>query len=217
MKKQRKNKIKLIVFDVGGVLQLTNYDDLGKGAHHATGAHEYMAKKLKINIDTWFDNIDTVYVKSITNDIPKSNVVSIISHNLGISPKRFTKLMVKSYKRIFKKNKKLFRVAYKLKKNGFRIGILSNQWHLSKQALITPKNSKGFNPIIVSSMVGIRKPNPKIYKLLIKKSKLKSNEILFIDNMDWNLKPARKLGIKTILFKDNKQCIRELKKIGVLK
>jgi len=209
--------IKYIIFDVGGVLQLTKYDDSGKGAHHVIGAHEYMAKKLKINMDTWFDSIDSAYVKSITNEIPKNKVISIISKNLKITPKRFKKLMVKAYKKVFKKNKKLFRIAHKLKKRGFKIGILSDQWHLSEEALITPKNSRGFSPIIVSSRVGLRKPNIKIYKLLIKKCKCKANEILFIDNRVWNLKPAKKLGIKTILFKDNKQTIIGLKKLGVLK
>lgn len=213
MKKIKKSEIKYVIFDVGGVLQLTKYDDAGQGAHHVTGAHEYMAKKLKINIDVWFDSIDTAYVKSITNEIPKNKVVSIISRNLEIGSKRFVKLMVKAYKKVFKKNRKLFRVAYKLKKKGFRIGILSDQWHLSDEALITSKNSKGFNPIIVSSRVGLRKPDIKIYKLLIKKCKCKAKEILFIDNRDWNIKPASKLGMKTILFKTNKQCIEELKKI----
>ena len=201
--------IKYIIFDVGGVLQLTKYDDLGKGAHHVIGAHEYMAKKLRINIDTWFDSIDSSYVKSITNQIPKNKVISIISHNLEISSKKFRKLIIKAYKKVFKKNRKLFSVAYKLKKNGYNIGILSDQWHLSEEALITPKNSKGFNPIVVSSRVGMRKPNIKIYKLLIRKCKCKPNEILFIDNRGWNLKPARKLGMKTILFKNNKQTIKD--------
>tara|TARA_Y100000034_G_scaffold83486_1_gene99938 strand:+ start:181 stop:810 length:630 start_codon:yes stop_codon:yes gene_type:complete len=209
--------MKYIIFDVGGVLQLTDYDDLGKGAQHVTGAHEYMAKKLKINVDTWFDSIDSAYVKSITNEIPKNKVISIISHNLRISPKRFERLMIKAYKRIFKKNKRLYRLAKKLRKKGYKTGILSDQWHLSEEALIPPKDNKKFNPIIVSSRVGLRKPDPKIYKLLIKKCKCKANEILFVDNRNWNLKPAKKLGIKTILFKDNKQLIKSLKKLKILK
>jgi FMN phosphatase YigB (HAD superfamily) len=40
---------------------------------------------------------------------------------------------------------------------------------------------------------------------------------LFIDNREWNLKPARKLGMKTILFKNNKQTIKDLKKLKLLK
>ena len=45
---------------------------------------------------------------------------------------------------------------------------------------------------------------------------VKADEILFIDNRDYNLEPARKLGIKTILFENNKQLGKELRKYGVI-
>jgi putative hydrolase of the HAD superfamily len=51
----------------------------------------------------------------------------------------------------------------------------------------------------------MRKPNPRIYKLLIKKMKLVPSEIIFIDNQIWNINPAKKIGMQTILFKNNKQ------------
>ena len=139
-----------------------------------------------------------------------------IADNLKTTPKKLVKLFHKTYKKFFKKNRKLYRVAFKLKKQGYNIGILSDQWYLSDDILTSKKNMKGFFPVLVSCDVGMRKPNPKIYKMLVKKAGLKSNEILFIDNRDWNLKPARKLGMKTILFKNNNQCIRDLKKLGLL-
>ena len=53
-------------------------------------------------------------------------------------------------------------------------------------------------------------------KRIKKKDKdMKNKEVLFIDNQEWNLKPARKLRMKTILFKDNKQFVKDLKKLGV--
>ena len=69
-----------------------------------------------------------------------------------------------------------------------------------------PKNLyKDFDEIVVSCDVGMRKPNPKIYKLILKKLKLKPSETIFIDNQKWNINPAKKLKMQTILFKDNKQ------------
>jgi epoxide hydrolase-like predicted phosphatase len=207
-----KNKIKAIIFDVGGVLQLTNYDDIGKGGHHVLGVHEYLAKKLKRDLDSWFDAIDTPYGRSMDGSIARNKAISIMSKNLNISEKRFTRLFYKAYKKFFKKNRKLYRTAHRLRKKGYKIGILSDQWYLSKDVLTPKKDMKNFNIVIISCDVGIRKPNSKIFKLLIKKCKCKAEEILFIDNRDWNLKPARKLGIKTILFKSNKQVIKDLKK-----
>lgn len=210
-------KIKTIIFDVGGVLQSTKYDDIGKGGHHILGVHEYMAKKFKKDLDSWFDSIDTPYAKSIDRKIPRAKAIKRIANNLKTTPKKLVKLFYKAYKKFFKKNRKLYRIAFKLKKQGYNIGILSDQWYLSDDILTSEKNIKGFSPVIISCDVGMRKPDLPIYKLLIKKCKCKASEILFIDNRDWNLKPARKLGMKTILFKDNKQLIGKLKKRRILK
>ena len=106
-------------------------------------------------------------------------------------------------------------MAFKLKKQGYEIAILSDQHHVSKEALIRNRDSKKFDIVLVSCDVGLRKPNPKFYKLMLKKLKLSANKIVFIDNQTWNLPPAKRLGMKTILFKNNNQAIKELKRLGV--
>ena len=104
-------------------------------------------------------------------------------------------------------------------KNDYYVGILSDQSYFSKKALLEKYSLLGdFKPNVISCDEGIRKPNKKIYELLKKKldkidKKIKYNEILFIDNRNWNLKPAKKLGMKTILFKNNKQTKKKLNKI----
>jgi hypothetical protein len=40
-------------------------------------------------------------------------------------------------------------------------------------------------------------------------------EAIFTDNQKWNLPAPRKLGIRSFLFKNNKQFISELKKLGI--
>jgi len=211
----QKRAIKALIFDVGGVLSLGKYTHPGIREHHLLGVHHYVASSLNIDLDAWFDAIDNVYSKSIEGKIQKNKALKIIADNLNISVKRLKNLFTIAYKKHFKKNTELLYLIHKLKNNGYKIGILSDQWYLSKDALINKKDFADFNPIIVSCDVGMRKPNPKIYKLLIKKLKLKPLEILFTDNREWNLKAARKLGIKTILFKNNDQFIRELMTLGV--
>jgi len=208
-----KNEIKAIIFDIGGVLQLGTYIK-SKKMHHNLGVHEYLSKKFKKDLDSWFDSIDSTYADAIEGKISRKKTISILSQNLNVSPRKLIKLFHKAYKKGFKKNKKLYRIAFKLKKN-YKIGILSDQWYLSKDVLVSKKDYKKFDVVIISCDVGIRKPNPKIYKLLIKKIRLKPKEILFIDNRKWNLIPAKKLGIKTILFKNNEQLIKDFKKLGI--
>ena len=178
--------IKAIAFDIGGVLQLSQKTRLTPKKLHISGVHEYIAKKLKISLDQYFDAIDSLYVKSIEGKITKKELLKKLSKNLEISSTKLEKLYLDIYKKKFKVNMQLFKQAFKLKKRGYKIAILSDQWHLSKDPLMPKNLIKKFDVSVVSCEVGIRKPNPQIYKLLIKRLKLKPKEILFIDNQKWN-------------------------------
>ncbi len=209
-----KRGIKAIIFDIGGVLQIGTI--LKKPIRrHTHYVHEFIVKKLKIPLDQYFDSIDTAYAKSIEGKISKKKTISILSQNLKISPKKLERLYFKAYKKNFRRNKQLFKKVFVLRKQGSKIAILSDQWHLSKDALIEKRDAKKFDAVVVSCDVGVRKPDPKIYKIVLKKLNLPASQTIFIDNQEWNLVPAKKLGMKTILFKDNEQLFREFKKLGI--
>ncbi|MDP2672298.1 MAG: HAD family phosphatase [Nanoarchaeota archaeon] len=207
----QKNRIKAILMDVGGVLALGGNSKWEKGKFIPSGVHLDMAKKLKISIDQYLDSIDTTYVYSITGKLSEKKVMETLSRNFGITSKKLKNFYLNSYKKIFKQNKELFKKLFELKKRGYKIAVLSDQWFLSKEALMPEKLYKTFDEVIVSCDVGIRKPNLKIYQLAAKKLNLSPKEILFIDNQKWNLEPAKKLGMKTILFKNNKQLFSDEK------
>ncbi len=205
--------IKLVAFDVGGVLQESITD--GISGHNDLGIHHFMAKKLKLGLDTWFDSIDVIYAKAMEGEFSKKKAMSLMSKNLKIKSGRLEKLFIQAYEKYFKKNKKLYKIALKLKNRGYKIAILSDQWPVSKEALIKKEDAKKFDIVIISCDVGLKKPSAKIYRFLMKKAKLKANEMIFIDNRRWNLDSAKKLGIKTILFKNNRQVLRELNNLKV--
>jgi putative hydrolase of the HAD superfamily len=210
-----KEKIKGVIFDVGGVLAIGKRLLKIRGAYHHKGLHEFMAKKFNVSLDQYFDSIDTPYARSIIKEITKKQFLNKVSKNFNTTSKKLEKFYKEAIKRNFKQNKELYNIAFKLKKQGYKIAILSDQWHISKEVLMPEKYTKKFNAVIVSCDVGIRKPNPKIYKLVLKKLKLPAKNTVFIDNQKWNIKPAKKLGMNTILFKNNKQTLKELKKLKV--
>src|SRR3989344_6534256 len=213
MEKQpiKKNRIKAILIDVGGVLALGEGSKWKKGKFIPSGVHLNVAKKLKISIDQYLDSIDSTYVSAITGKLPKQKIIEILSKNFGIDSKKLKKFYLNSYKKNFKQNKELFNKLFKLKKQGYKVAVLSDQWFLSKEALMPEKLYKNFDEVIVSCDVGIRKPDKKIYQLTIKRLKVSPKEILFIDNQKWNILPAKKLGMNTILFKSNKQLFSDEK------
>jgi len=54
-----------------------------------------------------------------------------------------------------------------------------------------------FNNVFESSKLGLRKPEEEIYKHVLLKLNLLPENILFIDDLGINLKPAKKLGFNT--------------------
>jgi epoxide hydrolase-like predicted phosphatase len=205
-------KIKAVVFDVGGVLQVSQDKE-------AESIFMKVSKGLNLDLDSLFDAIDTPYAKSVAGEISENEFIKNISENLGISGGKIERVFIKILKNHFTKNKELFDLAKKLKKNGYTIGILSDQWYFSKKALMPRTDFKTFDVQVISCEVGLRKPDKKIYELLIKElnkiRKISAEEIVFIDNRDYNLKPAKRMGMKTILFKDNKGVLDKLNKFGL--
>ena len=202
----KKRGIKTVVFDVGGVLALgKNQEIIKRKGNRTFGVHQYIARKLNVSLDQWLDSIDSVYADAIEGKISKEKTLKTISGNNHVSMEEIERLFKISYRKQFEQNKQLFEQVFKLKHGGYKIAVLSDQWPVSKEALMPKKLYKEFDEVVVSCDVGARKPNPEIYKILLKKLNLPAKKCLFIDNQKWNLVPAKKLGFKIILFKDNKQ------------
>ena len=67
-----------------------------------------------------------------------------------------------------------------------------------------------FHQIIESSKVGLRKPDPRIYALACDKMGVEPAEVVFLDDLGINLKPARELGMTTIKVIDPAVALAEL-------
>lgn len=58
-----------------------------------------------------------------------------------------------------------------------------------------------FNGVYLSFELGLRKPDPEIFRLVLNENALNPEETVFIDDSEQNLPPARSLGMKTIFLK----------------
>ena len=67
-----------------------------------------------------------------------------------------------------------------------------------------------FSHVIESSKVGIRKPDPEIYKMACAALDVTPERVVFLDDLGVNLKPARALGMATIKVSGAEQAISEL-------
>ncbi len=67
-----------------------------------------------------------------------------------------------------------------------------------------------FEKIYLSHLLGMAKPNKKIYEYVINDAQIKASETLFIDDNKDNIIAARSLGYKTYHLNPNKEKVSEL-------
>ncbi len=106
-------------------------------------------------------------------------------------------------------------ILKKLRKN-YKLGLITNTFYQSFEKLEEKFEINNIFDIVLKSYeTKILKPKPEVFKLMIKKLNLSPKDCIFVDDFHMNLKPAKKLGMKTILFKNNKQLIKDLKEFGI--
>jgi putative hydrolase of the HAD superfamily len=67
-----------------------------------------------------------------------------------------------------------------------------------------------FDHIIESAKIGLRKPDPRIYKMMIDSLGADPKNCVYLDDLGVNLKPARDMGMTTIKVVSAAQAIAEL-------
>jgi putative hydrolase of the HAD superfamily len=67
-----------------------------------------------------------------------------------------------------------------------------------------------FDHVIESARIGLRKPDPRIYQMMVEALKVDPRHCVYLDDLGVNLKPARDLGMTTIKVLNAPQAIGEL-------
>jgi putative hydrolase of the HAD superfamily len=67
-----------------------------------------------------------------------------------------------------------------------------------------------FDHIIESAKIGLRKPAPQIYRMMVDALAVDPKRCIYLDDLGINLKPARQMGMTTIKVRDAGQALNEL-------
>src|ERR1700721_3881121 len=67
-----------------------------------------------------------------------------------------------------------------------------------------------FDHVIESAKIGLRKPDPKIYRMMVEALAVDPKNCVYLDDLGVNLKPAREMGMKTSKVLNASQAIDEL-------
>lgn len=97
----------------------------------------------------------------------------------------------------------------RIRARGLRAGALTNNWVTEAPRPPHPVRDH-FDVFVESSVVGLRKPDPRIYQLACRELGVSPEHAAFLDDIGGNLKPARALGMATIKVSDPRMALREL-------
>ncbi len=70
-----------------------------------------------------------------------------------------------------------------------------------------------FDVVVESAVVGLRKPDPRVYQLACDALGVEPASTVFLDDLGINLKPARAMGMRTIKVDDWRRAIAELEEV----
>lgn len=189
--------IKAVLFDYGGVLS--------PGGRSLSGVYSKLLGIPKDKIE--YGDLHKEYR---AGDISTEDFFIKLSEQYGknLSAEEFVK-----YSDIFQRNQALYALTEELRRNQITTGILSNIYKVSADILRKDGYYDGFSPLVLSCDEGMAKPDPDFYKLAVERLGCKPDEVLFIDDQEKLLPPARKLGLHTIKADNEAQVIADIKKV----
>ena len=197
--------IKAIIFDWGGVLIESP----------SKGIISYCANYLKVDVKE-FDRVCQKYKQDFQmGKISENEFWNRISLDLGIQKPPFHSLWKDAFIASYIEKKDIFNIVSNLRKNGYKIGILSNT-EMPAIKFFYEQNYNLFDNIVFSCNVGFRKPDSQIYKIILKELNVQPKEAVIIDDREENIVGANNVGMNAILFINKNQLLKTLSFFNII-
>jgi len=207
--------IEAVIFDFGGVLTSSPFEafarferervlptDIIRRTNAANHLENAWAKfeRAEVYIDT-FDKLFATESLALGAEVRGRDVLPLLQGDLRPE-------MVEALKRI---------------KARFKTGCITNNLpanaigSMTGRSLYVADVMVLFDHVIESAKIGLRKPDPRIYKMMVETLKVDPKACVYLDDLGVNLKPAREMGMTTIKVASGAQAIAELEAATGLK
>ncbi|TWI01511.1 putative hydrolase of the HAD superfamily [Bradyrhizobium daqingense] len=204
-----------MIFDFGGVLTSSPFEaftrfeterglpaDIIRRTNAANHLENAWAKfeRAEVDIDT-FDLLFAEESRALGAEVRGRDVLPLLQGDLRPE-------MVEALKRI---------------KAQFKTGCITNNLpanaigSMTGRSLYVAEVMVLFDHVIESAKIGLRKPDPRIYRLMVETLKVDPARCVYLDDLGVNLKPAREMGMTTIKVTSGAQAIADLEKATGLK
>ena len=207
--------IEAVIFDFGGVLTSSPFEafarfeterglpvDIIRRTNAANHLENAWAKfeRAEVDIET-FDHLFATESLALGAEVRGRDVLPLLQGDLRPE-------MVEALKRI---------------KARFRTGCITNNLpanaigSMTGRSLYVAEVMVLFDHVIESAKIGLRKPDPRIYRMMVEALKVDPKSCVYLDDLGVNLKPAREMGMTTIKVASGAQAIGELEAATGLK
>ena len=109
-------------------------------------------------------------------------------------------------------NEPMIELMRELHGRNLRMALLTNnvrEWEPLWRSMVPIDEL--FEIVVDSAFVGCRKPEPRIYEIVLERLGVDASGCLFVDDVEVNCDAARELGMTAVHFRDNEQAIAEIR------
>lgn len=193
--------IAAVVFDIGGILEITP----------SIGVSEEWESRLGLAAGEVNRRLADVWHDGGIGAISEGDVHRALADRLGLDPGQVGEFMGRLWREYLGcPNSELIEYARGLRPR-YRTGILSNSFVGARER---EQAAYGFeelvDELIYSHECGLSKPDPAIYALACQRLRVAPDQMVFLDDYEPNVDGARRAGIRAVLYRDNPQAIRDI-------
>jgi glycerol-3-phosphate cytidylyltransferase len=187
--------LKAIIFDLGGVIQ---------GLDWSPVVNALIDLKEDLDIDIYkaafYYDRKNYFDLYATGKMDKKEFWSMVASRLGIDPKYIYRLSQSSELLYTFINHDLISLIKKLKPN-HKLFVLANVYpEIETKAVRDNVYIHLFNKIYLSHNIGKKKPGKEAYLQILEENNLRPDECLFVDNDAKNIRGAKAIGMKALLY-----------------
>jgi putative hydrolase of the HAD superfamily len=200
--------VEAVIFDFGGVLTTSPFEafarfererglpaDIIRRTNTANHLENAWAKFERAEVDIEaFDQLFADESRALGAEVRGKDVLPLLAGDLRTE-------MVEALKRLGK---------------SFKTGCITNNLPANAtgsaegRKLYVAEVMALFDHVIESAKIGLRKPDPRIYQMMVETLQVDPKNCVYLDDLGINLKPARAMGMTTIKVTSGEQAIAEL-------
>lgn len=197
----RSEQDKIIVFDFGGVIVHPD----------KTGFSEFIKDIFRID-NAVLQEILEKFKNAKDEKIPESLFWKRSADEIHISLPEDWEMQYDAAKlRHLNESQEMRALVRSYKESGYRVALLSN---VTAEHAVFLRNHgfyNDFHPVLLSCEIGVDKPDPRAFQIMIAEAEVSPENCIFIDDKPVNVEAARALGIDAILFLSPEQVEKELR------